>query len=296
MPPASLENRDLPLVGARAHVAAIWDKVVDGFLAGDSHLPRDLEVWAEAYRGQGDGEVEWDALPEPYLGPLDRQPRAVFLALNPGASSPKMQSATGLLADEIRRMGSYRAWAASWPYLRDIWVKNMNENRHHTSRLKFMRRWWDQPGLSADDMLSFELFPWHSPRLTAPIRPNPQVIREFVFAPIEELDAPPIFAFGAPWFSLLEDKLELQVRARLGMGGDPYPTQATGRAVVVFSLPSGATVIAVKHRGSAEPPSAPETVLLQEALASVGVEIPSVSCLPKNPLPTRSQEVTAIGP
>jgi len=293
VPPTSLEDRDLPLLGARAHVAEVWDDVVDGFLAGDNHLPRDLEVWAGAYRGQGDGEVEWNALPEPYLGPLDRKPRAVFLALNPGASSPEMQSATGLLADEIRRMGSYRAWAASWPYLRDIWVKNMGRNRHHTGRLTFMRRWWDQPGLSADDMLSFELFPWHSPRLTAPIRPNPQVIREFVFAPIEELDAPPIFAFGAPWFSMLEDHLRLPVIARLGDGGRPYPTHVRDRAAIVCSLPSGAVVIAVKQGGYAGSPSAPETLLLQEALMSVGVKIPSVSCLPKNPLPTSSQEATA---
>jgi hypothetical protein len=281
VPPASSKDRDLPLLGARAHVAEIWDKVVDGFLAGDSDLPSDLEEWAEAYHGQGNGEVEWDALPEPYLGPLDRQPRAVFLALNPGASSQEMQSRTGLLVDEIKRMGSYRAWAASWPYLRDIWVKNMGRNRHHTSRLTFMRRWWDQPGLKADDMLSFELYPWHSPRLTAPVRPDPELIQRYVFAPLEELDAPPIFAFGADWFSMLEHHLRLPVRARLGVGGDPYPTQAAGRSVVVFSLPSGATVIAVKHRGSAGPPSASETLLLQEALTSVGLEIPSVSCLPK---------------
>jgi len=204
-----------------------------------------------------------------------------------------MQSATGVLADEIRRMGSYRAWAASWPYLRDIWVKNMGRNRHHTSRLTFMRRWWDQPGLKADDMLSFELYPWHSPRLTAPIRPDPELIQRYVFAPLEELDAPPIFAFGVPWFSMLEDHLRLPTIARLGVGGDPYPTQVADRAVAVFALSSGALVIAVKQGGYAGPPSAQETVLLQEALTSVGVKIPSVSCLPKNPPPTRSQEVTA---
>jgi len=272
---ATQENRNLPLLGARAHITEVWDEVVDRFLAGDRDLSEDLQVWASAYSGKGDGEVEWDALPEPYLGPLDRKPRAVFLALNPGASSPEMQSETGLLADEIRRMDSYRAWAASWPYLRDIWVKNMGTNLHHTRRLKFMQRWCDQPELSADDMLSFELFPWHSSRLTAPIRPCPRVIREFVFAPIEEMDAPPIFAFGADWFSMLEHHLRLPVRARLGVGGDTYPTQAAGRAVVVFSLPSGATVIAIKQRGYAGPPSAPETVLLKEALASVGVRFPA---------------------
>jgi hypothetical protein len=185
-----------------------------------------------------------------------------------------MQSAGGLLADEIRRMGSYRAWAASWPYLRDIWVEHKGENKHHTSRLRFMQRWWDQPELKASDMLSFELFPWHSPRLTAPIRPEPRLIREFVFAPIEELDAPLIFAFGAPWFSLLAEKLELQVCARLGVGGDPYPTKVADRAVVVLSLPSGAPVIAVKQGGFAGPPSKQETLWLREALASVGVPVP----------------------
>jgi hypothetical protein len=186
-----------------------------------------------------------------------------------------MQSATGLLADEIRRMGSYRAWAASWPYLRDIWVKHRGENKHHTSRLKFMQRWWDQPGLTADDMLSFELFPWHSPRLTAPIRPEPDLIETYVFAPIEELGAPPIFAFGVPWFSMLEDHLRLPMIARLGVGGDPYPTQVADRAVAVFALSSGALVIAVKQGGYAGPPSAQETVLLQEALTSVGLRFPA---------------------
>lgn len=236
--------------------------------------------------------VEWDAFPEPYVGPLDRQPSAVFLALNPGRSSPEMQSATGVLAHEIRRLGSYRAWAASWPFLRDIWIRYKGRNRHHTSRLAFMRRWWNQPELSAQDMLGFELYPWHSTRVTAPIRPDPGVIREYVFAPIEELDAPPIFAFGVPWFSMLEDHLRLPVIARLGDGGRSYPTHVRDRAAIVCSLPSGAVVIAVKQGGYAGPPSAPETLLLQEALTSVGVKVPSVSCLPKNPLLTTSQEAT----
>jgi hypothetical protein len=194
-----------------------------------------------------------------------------------------MQAATGVLADEIRRMGSYRAWAASWPYLRDVWVKHKGSNRHHNSRLEFMRRWWNEPELKAQDMLSFELFPWHSARLTAPIRPDPGVIRKYVFEPIEELGTPPIFAFGADWLSMLGDHLRLPIRARLGVGGHPYPTQVADRAAVAFSLPSGATVIAVKQRGYAGPPSALETVLLREALESVGVRI-----LP----PTRSQEAT----
>ncbi len=83
--------------------------------------------------------------------------------------------------------------------------------------------------------------------LTAPMRPTPGVIREFVFAPIEELGATPIFAFGVPWFSMLEDHLRLPVIARLSDGGHPYPTHVRDRAAFVFSLPSGAAVIAVKQ-------------------------------------------------
>lgn len=214
--------------------------------------------------------VEWEAFPEPYVGPLDRRPHAVFLALNPGRSSPEMQSAKGVLANEIRRLGSYRAWAASWPFLRDIWIRHKGRNRHHASRLEFMRSWLDQPELCARDMLGFELYPWHSTRVTAPMRPDPGVIREFVFAPIEELGAPPIFAFGAPWFSMLEDHLRLPVITRLGIGGRPYPTRVRDRAAIVFSLPSGAVVIAVKQRGYVGPPSASETLVLREALTQGG--------------------------
>jgi hypothetical protein len=56
-------------------------------------------------------------------------------------------------------------------------------------------------------MLGFELYPWHSTRVPAPIRPDPGVIREFVFAPIEELGVPPIFAFGAPETLALREAL-----------------------------------------------------------------------------------------
>jgi hypothetical protein len=253
----------------------VWDDVVDAFLAGGRSLPDRLRLWAEGYRGTGDGVVQWDAFPEPFVGALDRRPLMIFLALNPGRASPEMQSSSGVLAEEIRRMGSYRAWAASWPFLREVWTSRKGRNKHHVSRLEFMRRWWHRPELTCEDMVGFELYPWHSIRVTAQMRPDPGVIREFVLAPIEELGNAPVFAFGAPWFAMFEKHLGLSVVARLGVGGLPYPTRVRDRAAVVFALPNGASVIAVRQGGYAGPPSALETVLLQEALASVGVKVPS---------------------
>ena len=69
-------------------------------------------------------------------------------------------------------------------------------------------------------MVTFELYPWHSTAVTARMRPDPGVVREFVWQPVRQLGAP-VFAFGKPWFDLLEDGLGLQVVDRLGDGGSP---------------------------------------------------------------------------
>jgi hypothetical protein len=114
-------------------------------------------------------------------------------------------------------------------------------------------------------MVSFELYPWHSTAVTAPMRPDPGIVREFVWQPIRELGAP-VFAFGKPWFGLLEDGLGLQVVDRLGLGGRPYPTKAPSRAVLVLRDEDGPVVIAAWHQGSARPPNPSETRVLREAI------------------------------
>jgi hypothetical protein len=74
-------------LGPACHaVSDLWDGVVKDFLVGGG-VPPHLESWAGSYQGRGEGAVQWDALPELFLGPLTK-PRGVFLALNPGEADP----------------------------------------------------------------------------------------------------------------------------------------------------------------------------------------------------------------
>jgi hypothetical protein len=99
------------------------------------------------------------------------------------------------------------------------------------------------------------------------MRPDPGIVREFVWQPIRELGAP-VFAFGAPWFDLMEDGLGLQAVDRLGVGGRPYPTEVPSRAVLVLRDEDGPVVIAERHLGSAGPPRRSEARVLREEVES----------------------------
>ena len=248
-------------------VSALSDGVVKGFLDGGG-VPRRLEQWAGSYPGRGKGEVESWALPELFLGPLT-EPRGVFLALNPGEGDRRFHERDGIFADEIHKQyGSYSAWAASWPYLRDPWVAGKGRNRHHRSRLRFLRDWTGKKELLGSAMVSFELYPWHSPRFSAKLRVEDalEFVQEYVLHPAKELHAP-VFAFGAPWFDILEKPaLGLKKVERLGAGGQPYGSRVESRSVLVLRGTGGLTVIAEKHLGGAGPPSREETILLREAV------------------------------
>jgi hypothetical protein len=237
------------------------DEVVRDFLNGKPTLPPPLDAWHGSYKGKGKGEVQ-DALPEPYLGNLTKTPKAVFLALNPGNAHADFQSRKGVFAAEIRQLGSYQAWAATWAYLRGPWLKEKGKNRHHRSRLKFMQLWHNDAALTEQDMLSFELYPWHSVGLTAPLLPDHGIVREFIWEPIAQLNAPYIFAFGANWFPIIEG-LGLEIVDRLGRGGRSYLSRVKDRSVIVARTPSGTMVIAEKHSGGAGPPAADEVAILK---------------------------------
>lgn len=247
-------------------VAAMWDGVVEGFLNGGPAVPQELESWFRSYSGKGAGAVDQDALPEPYLGPIHGRPDAVFLALNPGRSFD-FQKRHGRFAQRIRELGSYSDWAASWPYLDGDWeAVGMPPNRHHQSRLSFLRRWTEDPQKPAEAMVSFELYPWHSTKVTGRMRPDPEVVEANIWAPIADLGCPLVFAFGAAWFPLLESELKLEVIACLGKGGDPFGSKVPSRSVLVLRGPHGITVVAEKHSGSAIPPNPEETVRLRVAV------------------------------
>ena len=251
-------------------VSVRWDDYVKDFLV-DGRIPSQLESWTSwtrSYRGQGKGAVQWWALPELFLGPLTK-PRGVFLALNPGEANLCFHERGGIFAQEIlKKYGSYSAWAASWPYLRDPWVTKMGPNSHHRSRLRFLRNWTGENGLPSSAMASFELYPWHSPEFNTSrliVEDALKFIQEYVWQPVSELRAP-VFAFGEPWFRILENPvLGLKVVDRLGAGGRPYGSRAKSRSVIVLRGRGGLTVMAEKHIGSAVPPKPEETILLREA-------------------------------
>jgi hypothetical protein len=257
---------DAPLTPALTRLSQTWDAAVARFLDGGSSVPEGLECWLHAYAGKGLGAVDPSAMPEPFIGPLTGQPKMVFLALNPGQAFC-FQRRDGSFADRVRELGSYTAWAASWPYIDGDWERAAKRpNRHHQARLEFMRRWLKPEKASAEAMVAFELYPWHSTRVTAKMRPDPGIIREYVWEPISELGAPFVFAFGAPWFPLLTDQLKLPVVRCLGKGGKDYGSQTPSRSVLVLEGPSGVTVVAAKHSGGAGPPNPDETRLLREAV------------------------------
>jgi len=252
-----------------------WDDVVAQFLAGSEVLPDPLDRWFDAYRPKTKQPVG-RALPEPYLGHLDRSPAGVCLSLNPGAAligtgnEPDFHSRNGIFSQEIQRAGTFAAWAATWPYFGEVWTSRIGPSRHHRNRLAFLQHWHNDPSLTPDDMVAFALYPWHTTGVAAAMRPDPAIIRHLVWEPICELGNPPVFAFGAAWFELL-GTLGLRELLRLGKGGIPYGSAVESRTVAVFRDRTGIEVIAEKHSGSAMPPSADEVARLREALAEDGI-------------------------
>lgn len=259
-------------MSTRKKVRDLWNQVVNDFLdgAGPEQLPEPLDCWFRAYQGKGRGRVETEAMPEPYGGSLaSDHAAAVFLDLNPGRADLAFQGQNGIWAEKIHELGSYDAFSGWRPYLSSLWTDRHGPNRHSNARLKFMHRWYEDPALSNEGYRSFELYPWHSTGVTAPMRPDPDIIRQFIWEPIAELGNPPVFAFGAPWFPILETNSGLREIARLGKGGRPYGSAVPSRSVLVMASPTGGLVLAEKKQSFASPPSATEVARLREAVQAI---------------------------
>lgn len=180
----------------RARVSQLWDEEIGRWIAGDRVVSEDLRAWFNCYKGTGEGAPNLEAFPEPFLGDLFAEPKAVFLALNPGPVAPEFQYVSGIFVGEIRAMGSYSAWARSWPYLRDPW----GYNRHHHTRMGFLRRWYADSTLGGAEMLAFELYPWHSEILNARFRWTDKarhLVDRYVWQPISASGAEYVFGVGA---------------------------------------------------------------------------------------------------
>lgn len=98
------------------------------------------------------------------------------------------------------------------------------------------------------------------------MRPDADAVRKYVWEPLVDSGIGIAFAFGAPWFEMLEDHLGLRVLRRLGAGGKRYGSRVESRAVIVCEGPSGLRIIAEKHMGSSGPPAADEAYRLRAAI------------------------------
>lgn len=113
-----------------------------------------------------------------------------------------------------------------------------------------------------ESLLVVELFPWHSKRVTAAMRPPLDALREWVWEPLAEIDVEHVFAFGTPWLAAAEG-------VGLGAGRELEVAWYTpSHHVVVFDLPGGQQ-LAVGHQGGYPgPPGTADTERLRTALRS----------------------------
>jgi hypothetical protein len=259
-------GRWLSMASARDRIADFWDELTAAWLAGKDRLPDPLPEWYASYKGRGGGQVTRDALAEPYVGDLRGTPRMVTLGLNPGRAYLDFQGRSGIFAREIRERGSYSAWAATSPYLGEEWSRVNGRNRYAWSHLRFARQWLQDDELAADQLLTLELYPWHSARVTAPIRPPAEIIETFVWGPLADIQQVEfVFAFGKPWLSVCYD-LGLSEVARWGRDGVDLGSPVASRTIVAFALPSSQWLVVSWQSGYAGPPSRDDALRLQERL------------------------------
>jgi 5-methylcytosine-specific restriction endonuclease McrA len=258
-------GRRLRMASARDRIADFWDELTAAWLAGEDPLPDPLPRWYASYEGRGDGRVTRDAFAEPYVGDLRGTPRMVILGLNPGRACPEFQARNGIFAREIRERGSYSAWAAPVPYLGEEWSLVNGRNRYAWSRLRFARDWLEDKEVAPQELLTLELYPWHSTRVTASIAPPAEIIEAFIWQPLADIPVELVFAFGKPWLGVC-DALGLPEVGRWGRGGVDLGSPVASRAAVAFALPSGQWVVVSWQSGYAGPPGSEDALRLRERL------------------------------
>ena len=261
-----MANRSDP----RDRLAELWDTEIRAWLQGRRDVSDELRPWFGAYRGSGEGAVNLEPFPEPFLGDLFATPKAVFLALNPGPVYEEFQYAGGFFVQELEREG-YTSWAARWRYLDEEKPRVEGGLRFHGKRLKFLRRWYGDSSLSGDSMLAFELYPWHSQKLNAPFRWSDaalRLVREYVWEPIAASGAEYVFGVGADFHREFES-LGTEILGVLGDGGEPAAFTKRRRVTVARSAP-GVIALGMNNFNQAAPPNEADTAILKEALHERG--------------------------
>ncbi len=165
-------------MSARERVTRYWDDLLARWVRGDTQVPAELGPWFRSYRGLGRGEVVLDAFPEPYLGPLAGRPALAILGLNPGQAALDFQGQGGIFTTQIAH-NCYSRWAAAAPYSSPEWEQSRGRNRYHRSRVRFAQALLNRD-VGPEELLTVELYPWHSTAVTAPMEPPGDILDDYV--------------------------------------------------------------------------------------------------------------------
>ncbi len=264
-----------PTVSAREQVADLWDHVLAEWMNGREVWTEpghdDLARWFASYAAP----VDLQYYPDPYVGDLRGQqqpPKLVLMGLNPGRAHASLQARGGIWAEGIRLRG-YSHFHDRIPLDNSVWTAADGKDSEYWRKVTyFARRWCGEPELSPSEILNLELYPWHSDRVTAPIRPPSDVLTRYVWDPLAEVDVPVAFAFGKPWLAAAEG-IGLHRVAWLGDHSDAQaPLSMKSWNVVVFRLPSTQHLVVSWQTGSGSPPGASRIPELRAVLDDLGLD------------------------
>ena len=260
-------------MSARERVADLWDEVVANWRPGQDVWPGPLDDWFKSYRGRGSAAVDLDQYPDPWVGDLRglvREPRVVVLGLNPGIGYEELQGPNGTWTKRVLDTGYSHCLHRSPPEDPAAWIPVHKRPSVYWVRVEhFARRWLGDTSAGHRDLLNFELYPWHSPKLTGGLASPPAIVREFVLDPVAEIAVPQVFAFGAAWFKVAAG-LALPILASWETNRGDWPPEFTGWRVGVFGLPSGQQLVVSSQPGTGAPPSQAKVEALRVALWGLG--------------------------
>jgi len=275
-------------VTSRGKVADFWDDVLARWIDGRDHLIPPLPEWLNSYSGTGKGTVDFGHYPDPYVGDLrggTHDVRLVVLGLNPGRGYPGLQGPDGTWTKRIAEVGYSHCFDRSPGEDPKSWIElHGKPSPYWRNLINFGKRWSNDPNFDVHGILNFELYPWHSDAVTAPMVPPPHVIDQFIWQPCQEVETKAVFAFGAPWFQLCA-ALDLHEVRRWGADGTPFPMEDDkGWRMRAYQLPSGQFAVVSSQPGFAGPPG-PRRLgimhdLLSDLLADWNLPAPSPRPMP----------------
>jgi hypothetical protein len=201
------------ILSSRNKVADFWDDYIENWILGESQLSQwfsslndEMQTlmnnWFKSYKGQGSGAIDLSCYPDPFYGDLrgeKYEPATVVLGLNPGIGYASLQSRQGYWTNKIRSESFSRCFDRIPLDSREWLTVHGKESQYWRCISNFAER-INGHMVPRECILNMELYPWHSTRLTGQITVNPLVIERFLLAPLSELDARYVFAFGKPWW------------------------------------------------------------------------------------------------